>query len=319
MEIINNIISLIKASNVIIILPHIMADGDTLGSSMALHLALGKIEKKSFVLIDEEIPKNLRFITAGHVLISNAEHLSPDLVITVDCSDEDRLGQRKKYLQEIPNSINLDHHKTNTLFAKNNFVDYSAAATGEIIYNIIKHLEILISKEIASSLYVAISTDTGSFKYDNTTTNTHIIISDLLNYGINLNDITTELYQNKSLLKVKLMAEAVNTLEFHYTGKLGIIIVNSKMIQKVGASQLDADGLVEVVRDIEGVEVGVLLKETSDFEIKVGFRAKYDVDVSSIAKHFGGGGHRKASGCTIYDSLSNARNFIIQIMDNYLR
>lgn len=319
MEIINNITSLIKASNVIIILPHIMADGDTLGSSMALHLALGKIGKKSFIVADEEIPKNLRFITDGHALISNTDHLSPDLVITVDCSDEDRLGQRKKYLQDIPNSINLDHHKTNTLFAKNNFVDYSAAATGEIIYSIIKHLGIIISKEIASSLYVAISTDTGSFKYDNTTTNTHIIISDLLNYGINLNDITTELYQNKSLLKVKLMAEAVNTLEFHYTGKLGIIIVNAKMIQKVGASQLDADGLVEVVRDIEGVEVGVLLKETSDLEIKVGFRAKHDVDVSSIAKHFGGGGHRKASGCTIYDSLSNARNSIIQIMDNYLR
>ena len=319
METMNSITSLIKASNVIIILPHIMADGDTLGSSLALHLALEKVGKKSYILIDEEIPTNLRFITKGQTIISNTEHLDPDLVIAVDCSDEDRLGQRKNIFRKVPNSINIDHHKTNTLFAKNNLVDYSAAATGEIIYNIIQYLGISICKDIASSLYVAISTDTGSFKYDNTTSNTHMIAAALLNHGINLNDITTALYQNKPLYKLRLMIAAMNTLEFHYSSKLGIMLVSTKMIQEVGARQIDVDGLIETVRDIEGVEVGVLLKEISDGEVKVGFRAKHDVDVSVIAGHFGGGGHKKASGCTIYDNLTNAKDSIIQIMDNYLR
>ena len=189
----------------------------------------------------------------------------------------------------------------------------------EVIYSIIKSLKVSLTKEIATALYVAISTDTGSFKYDNTTPETHLIASELLLCGVNLNQATTELYQRKPIYKMKLMAEALNTLEFHYNGKLGLLTVTNKMLQKVGANSTDADGLIEIVRDLDGVEVGILLKEINEEEVKIGFRAKYDVDVSEVAKQFGGGGHTKASGCTIFDKIQNAKESIISVMSDRFR
>lgn len=320
MESPNSIASILLAAENILIFPHIMADGDTLGSSVALYLALKEIGKKPCIIMDEEIPSNLSFFIPKHYVHQYVEDdFKPDLIVAVDCSDFERVGIRKEYMINTLNTLNIDHHKTNTLFASCNFVDYEAAATGEVIYSIIKSLKISISKEIATALYVAISTDTGSFKYDNTTPRTHLIASELLSCGVNLNQATTELYQRQPVYKMKLMAEALNTLEFHYGGKLGIISVTNKAMQKVGANSTDADGLIEIVRDLDGVEVGILLKEINEEEVKIGLRAKYDVDVSEIAKHFGGGGHRKASGCTIFDRIQNAKESIISVMNDKFR
>jgi len=320
MESPNNIASILLAAKNIVILPHIMADGDTLGSSVALYLALKEIGKKPCILMDEEIPSNLGFFIPKHYVQQYLEDdFKPDLVVAIDCSDLERVGMRKEYLVNTLNTLNIDHHKTNSLFAKCNFVDHEAAATGEVIYSIIKSLKISLTKEIATALYVAISTDTGSFKYDNTTFETHLIASELLLCGVNLNQATTELYQRKPIYKMKLMAEALNTLEFHYNGKLGLLTVTNKMLQKVGANSTDADGLIEIVRDLDGVEVGILLKEINEEEVKIGFRAKYDVDVSEIAKKFGGGGHTKASGCTIFDKIQNAKESIISVMSDRFR
>ena len=320
MENLNNISDIIRKSDNILILPHIMPDGDTLGSSIALYLALLESGKNPRILLDEEIPHNLRFfIPQSYVNMDLHYSFRPDLAISVDCSDIERLGNRKSYFLGATNNINIDHHNTNTNFAQINYVNYKAAAAGEIIYSILKNMDMCITPEIATALYVAISTDTGSFKYDNTTPYTHTIAAELLQYGIHLNQVTTELYQSKPIYKVKLMIEALNSLEFHYSGKLGIISVTTRMMQKVGAKLTDADGLIEIVRDVEGIEVGVLLKEVTEGEIKAGFRAKHDIDVSAIAGQFGGGGHKKASGCTILGDIDSAKNKIIKSMNSSFR
>ncbi|QEK12229.1 bifunctional oligoribonuclease/PAP phosphatase NrnA [Crassaminicella thermophila] len=306
-----------KAHN-ILLLPHIIPDGDTIGSSIALYLALKKLGKNPYVLIEDDIPYNIEFLMPYNICYDLDEEIVLDLVVSIDCSDTDRLGDRRKYVDQVKSSLNIDHHVTNTNFAMYNYVDSKAAATGELVYSIIKALEVPITKDIATCIYTALSTDTGSFKYDNTSPKTHRIAAELLEKNIDLNRITTEIYQKKPIHKVRLLSAALNTLEFYFEGKLAILSITKDMLEENKAKIEDADNFIEFARDIDGVEVGVLLKEVSKNQIKVGFRAKYDVDVSKVAKVFDGGGHKKASGCTIYSSIEEAKRNIVKIIDNYL-
>lgn len=314
----DKIVQLIKAEHNILILPHVFPDGDTIGASVALYLALKHMGKAPFILLEEEIPNSLKFLPYPQTSNPLDYKFVPDIVISIDCSDENRLGNRKRYLDEVKTSINIDHHVTNTYFAENNLVDDQAAATGEIVFKLLKSLESPITKDIATCIYTAISTDTGSFKYDNTTYQTHEIAAELLQCGIDLNGITTAIYQNTPVYKVNLLTEALNTLEFHFDGKVAIIYVSIDMLKQNGAHMVDTEGLIEFARDTEGVEVGILLKELSKNEIKVGFRAKHNVDVGMIAEQFGGGGHKKASGCTVYDTLDVTKKIILNKIKKYV-
>ncbi|KXG75797.1 Bifunctional oligoribonuclease and PAP phosphatase NrnA [Thermotalea metallivorans] len=302
----------------IFILPHVLPDGDTIGSSLALFLALKKVGKKPYVLLSDDIPYHLTFLPIGDIQREIAETITPDLVIAVDCSDMERLGSRRKYIEQASISLNIDHHITNTRFASVNWVDDEAAATGEMIYTLIKDMGISLDQEIATCLYAAITTDTGSFKYSNTTPKTHRIAAELLASGIPLNGITTEIYQNKPAYQVKLLSVVLNTLEFCYSGKLALLHVTQDMLDGTGAKVSDTDGLIEYARDIKGVEVGVLLKELEPGEIKVGFRSKYNIDVSKVAGQFGGGGHTKASGCTIKGDMKNVKEAVVNAFKNIL-
>ncbi|MBB6216524.1 phosphoesterase RecJ-like protein [Anaerosolibacter carboniphilus] len=302
----------------ILILPHILPDGDTIGSSLALFLAFKKMGKDPWILLTDDIPYNLRFLPVRYIIRETSKIPTPDIVISIDCSDLDRLGTRSQYIHNANRSINIDHHITNTLFADLNIVEPEAAATGEIIYSLIEAMGMDMDSEIATCLYTAISTDTGSFKYSNTTSRTHEIAADLLRNGIVLNDITTEVYQNKPSYQVKLLSAVLSTLEFHYEGQLAVLHVTEDMLNNTGAIPADTDGLIEYARDIKGVEVGILLKELNPGEIKVGLRSKYQIDVSKIAGEFGGGGHSKASGCTIYGSIEDAKNKLIRALNNKL-
>ncbi|SKC74078.1 DHH family phosphoesterase [Maledivibacter halophilus] len=318
----NNILNLLRGSQKIIILPHILPDGDTLGSSLALKRTLEILGKKALILIDDEIPSNLNFMINHNSIMSTKTFLSldfkPDLIVTIDTSDIERLGDRRELLDLNDEILNIDHHKTNINFGKYNLVDSNASSCGEIIYKIINDLEIELDKDISTYLYVSLSTDTGSFKYSNTTPKTLRIAADLLEKGIDSTFIVTMLYQNKPMNKIKLLSDALNTLEIHYDGKLAMIHVTNKMFEENNISPSNSDGIIEYARDIEGVEVAVFLKELSFNEIKVGFRSKYYFDVSLIAGEFNGGGHKKASGCTIFDTMINAKEKIKEKLRNKL-
>lgn len=316
---VETIINLFHKVNNILILPHIIPDGDTIGSSIALYLVLKEMGKSPCILVSEDVPYNIKFLLHKDILCKSIDKdFSLDLVVSVDCSDVERLGDRGSYIDKAKYSLNIDHHVTNSYFADYNFVDPKAAATGEIMYFIINALGDFLTKDIATCLYTAISTDTGSFKYDNTTSKTHKIASELLEKNIDLNLINTEIYQNKPVYKVKLLTEVLKTLEFYCENKVAVLYITKDMIERNSAKPEDSEGFIEYARDIEGVDVGIFLKEMNKGQIRVGFRAKYDVDVSKIAKAFGGGGHKKASGCTIYDSMENAKKMIIDIIKNHL-
>jgi len=315
-----NIVNILRGRNKVIILPHILPDGDALGASMALKNALKAIGTDAMIIIDDEIPSNLKFVVDDNSIMSTNSFLSlsikPDLIITIDTSDIERLGEKARLLDLNEDILNIDHHRTNTSYGKYNLVEPEASACGEIIYKIIKELDLELNKDIAEYLYVSLSTDTGSFKYSNTTSETLRIAANLLDAGIDKTRIVTELYQNRPINKIKLISDALSTLEIYYGGKLSIMSLPMKMFDKNDIHHSEADGIIEYGRDIEGVNVTVLLKELSANEVKVGFRSKYDFDVSLIAKKFGGGGHKNAAGCTIFDTIENARQIILDEFKN---
>ncbi len=304
-------VELINEYDNIYICSHVQPDGDNIGSTLALYMAIKKKKENVKVIKADEIPSDYLFLPNIQVIKEFSIDEPVDLFISLDSSDIDRLGPGKELLKRAKKVINIDHHVTNNGFGDVNIVLPSASATGEIVYKFIKHMDVEIDKDIATCLYTAISTDTGRFMYSNTTYETHLIVSELLKIGIDVNSININLYQNRSIERTKLFLEALSNMEFYLDGKIGIAVVTQEMLSKNNAKLEDSEGIVSFIRDTSTIEVACLLKEMSEKEIKVSLRSKQHVDVSKIALNFGGGGHIRAAGCTIFDTIDNAKKAVL--------
>ena len=312
-------IKIIKESDNIFLASHIHPDGDNIGSLLALGMALKNINNNVTIVKVDDIPKDYLFLPNVNLFMEPNLNEPIDLFISLDSSDLDRLGIGKKMALKANKVINIDHHITNDNFGIINIVDPSASATGEIVYHLIKKLGVEIDKDIASCIYVAISTDTGSFMYDSTTSETHLIAADLLSKGINMNNIIVNLYQSRSIERSKLFIKSLNSLEMFYEEKIGMILLTQNMVKECSAKMEDSEGIISFVRDIEGIEVAGILKEFNENEIKVSLRSKSIIDVSQICLKFNGGGHKRAAGCTIYDNIENAKQIILNEIYKYFR
>lgn len=308
-------IQTILDSNEIYIASHVNPDGDNIGSIIALGLALKKINKKVKVIKTDEIPSDYLFLP-NIDMIQPYEITDNNLFIVLDCGDKDRLGKYKSIVSKNNTIINIDHHVSNTKFGTFNIIDDKAAATGELIYDLIVDLGIEIDKDIATCLYTAISTDTGSFMYDSVTDKTHEIIAALIRTGIDKSVINIELYQSRSMERTNLFIDSFSTLKTYYNNKIAVVKVTQAMLKRANAKMEDTEGIISFIRDINTVEVACLLKENKDHEIKVSLRSKKFVDVSRICSVFNGGGHIRAAGCTVYDNIDNAENLIVEQIKN---
>lgn len=294
----------------ILLLTHIIPDGDTVGSAAALCCALREIGKQAHIFPGEKLPDNLAFIK-GDCFIEEGELLPHyDFVVAVDLSDLGRLSGREHLLERATKTICVDHHITNTYFADYNYVEPEAAAVGEIIFELLQEMNIGISKEIAEGLYVAIVTDTGQFQYSNTTAKTHRIAAELFETGMDQNEISVQLYQSLRKEKMKIQGVCMNQAEFVFDGKIGFAFATKEMLEQFSAEIQDTDGVVEMVRDVKGVEVAIFAKEIADGVMKIGFRSKKNVNVAEIATQFGGGGHTKAAGCTIRGTVEDVKRLL---------
>ncbi|EOD00625.1 DHH family phosphoesterase [Caldisalinibacter kiritimatiensis] len=303
----------LKESKSVCLISHIHPDGDSIGSLLGFGLALRQIEglEVKFAYVDD-IPSNFSFLPGIENIKKVGRDEYFDMIITLDCSDIERLGEMKTILESADTIVNIDHHVSNLDYGDLNIVLPKASSTGEIIYKILEYLGLNVTKEIATCLYVAISTDTGSFKYESTSAYTHIVASRLLEKGIDLNKINVELYQSTSLNKANLLIKALNTLEFYENKKVAVVYISRNMLEDCKATIHDTNGIVEFIRNISTVEVACVLKEIANNEIKVGLRSKRYVDVADIAKRFNGGGHVRASGCTIFKSIEEAKHDILE-------
>lgn len=311
--------NLIHKSENIFIASHINPDGDNIGSILALGLGLNKSSKNINILKTDKIPKDFYFLPGIDLIKEYKDNIkSDDLFIVMDSSDEDRLGELKGLLEITPNIINIDHHVSNTNFGKINIVDTKAAATGEIVFNFLKYMDIELDKDIATNLYTAISTDSGSFKYESVTSETHTIAAKLLELGIDHSAININLYEKMSIERFKLNNKLLSNVKFYNNGKIAIAKATEKILEETGTTMEDTDSIVSILRQIDTVEVAGLLKEFASQEIKVSLRSKEYVDVSSICDTFGGGGHIRAAGCKIEKDIDMAEDVLIKEINKNL-
>ena len=309
--------SYLQGYHEIILLVHDKPDGDCLGSGLALCLGLSELGYKPVMLLPEAIPEIYHFLPGQqYVEIRTVSALPERLpVITVDCTDMERLN----YVINSSNPIlNIDHHVSNNYFGQLNIIDTDAAATGEIIYALFQEASVKITPDIATCLYVAISTDTGSFIYSNTTAKSLRIASDLLSKKTNLDLIRSELHEKRPLAELLTIKAALENLFISKDGKIIVCALAHNELKKKNLLTTETDGLIGMLRATEGVEVALLFKELQPELVKVSLRSKTYLDVNLLAGEFNGGGHAGAAGCTINGDLQNIQRLVLKKTKEHL-
>lgn len=286
----------LKEAETILIFPHGSIDGDALGSAVALCQGLRHIGKISHVMMDEEIPENIRFIENGCCSWDLDIISVPDVCICLDNGELSRIFDRQELFSKGKTSVLIDHHKSSEPFLDLNYIDVNAAASAEIIYDLLLFMEVGLDPCMAEAIYAGIVTDTGRFQYSNTTKRTHEIVSHLMDHDIDQNKVSVEIYQSVSHEKIRLESSIIRTLRIECSGKVAAAYMTKKMLEESGAKDEETEGVVELLRNLRGVDVAVFAKENDKEGVKVSMRSKFDFDVSEIATGLGGGGHMKAAG-----------------------
>ncbi|MFB6230278.1 MAG: bifunctional oligoribonuclease/PAP phosphatase NrnA [Salinibacter sp.] len=304
----DDVLALIRENDQFFITTHLGPDGDALGSQLALGRFLRKIDKSVAIVNSDEVGCNFDWMPGiGEIEVfdsSLSQHealAEADVAFVLDTNDEERLGKVGSLVREATaTTVLIDHHLKPEGWFDVPFVRDTAAATGELIYEIIEEIDPdLIDEEIATTLYTAIMTDTGSFRYSSVTPRLHRIVADVLERGgIEPAPIHETIYDRKSMPGLRLLGRTLNRIRLRYNGQLGYSVVTQRMVEDTGASWDDKQGFVNYVLSIEGVEVALLFSETSDGS-KISFRSEADVRVDEWARHFGGGGHRNAAGAYV--------------------
>ena len=300
---------LLKAEK-ILIYPHINADGDAVGSAAALCHTLRRLGKTAHVLIEEQLPANLRFMDKGYFTFDEKVIEQPDVSVCVDCGDFGRFPMRREKFLSARTTVCVDHHGTTQNFCDYNYVDSAAAATGELIYALIKEMVPEADVETGEAIFAAITTDTGNFQYSNTTKNCHLIMAELYDLGVDTNKVSVEIYENERQEKLMITTKALSTLEIFGGGCGAIAHLTLEDMKEIGAEPFETDGVIEKLRSISGVEYAAFVKEKEPGVIRVSMRAKRRGNVASIASELGGGGHVKAAGCTLNMPLDEAVNLV---------
>ena len=297
---------LLLAAENIVLCTHVSPDGDTLGSTLGLARFLRQQGRQVTVYCDDVINKSLSFIP-GIELCQRPEEgtrVQTDLLVVVDASSFDRVGLVSEAV-EPKVMLNIDHHISNTRFAEYLYLDAKAAAVGEVMCDLFEAMHWPLDEEIAVCFYTAITTDCGSFRYANTTPKTMRNAAKLLEYGVQPNEIS-DCLDVRSRETVELLAKVLPSLSFAYEGKIAYITITNDLYDK----DAQTDSFVSYPRYIEGVDVAVMFKAVEPEVTRVSMRSK-TVDVADVALSFGGGGHLRAAGCTIYAPVEQAREQLL--------
>lgn len=319
--IMNNILSEIKKSSKIGITFHVSPDGDSLGSSLALLNGLKSIGKDVYISCIDDMPEVYSFLPfSQYIKNSTGEVLEgTKCFIVLDCGDKKRISTSNiNFTSRNYSIINIDHHLSNELYGDLNYVDVNASSVGEIIYQMLNLLDVEITKEIAACIYTSIITDSGSFKYSNTTSVTHTIAGDLINTGIDFSEIHRIVFENKKFEDLKLLGKALNSMEL-IDNSICAMYVTKEMLNSLNLGcNIDTSYLISAAMQAESAETAVLFKEC-DEGIKISLRSKSKTDVRKVAEKFGGGGHTRASGILLKNyTLDEAKNAVIKEIENEL-
>lgn len=304
---ITNVISRLLKANNILIISHKNPDGDTLGSAGALYWALRAMGKTAAVFCADEIAD--RYAYMGLELFHN--QFVPGYIVAVDIAGQQLFGEKAaEYADRV--DLCIDHHASNSGYADAMLLDATAAATCEIIYELIVALGIAIDVRIANCLYTGISTDTGCFQFANTTAHTHRIAARLIDLGAELEMLNELLFENKSKQRIALEQLALSTLEYHFNDECALIVLTREQIEATGAADTDLEGITSLPRSIEGIKVGITMRQQPGGSFKISVRTKVGIDACAICTGLGGGGHKQAAGCEIIGGVEYAKAAILQ-------
>ncbi len=321
------IFDLIKDASHVVLATHVHPDGDALGSLFGLGDILEAQGKQVFRYLDEPVSHLLDFLPtinlastdldAALQFAEKAKAAGEKVVaVALDCGDADRLGEAKERLLTITPFVVIDHHRGHRDFGDHLWLESDCSSTGEMVYELALALDAKISLDAAFCLYVALVTDTGSFRYESTSPRTLRIAADLIEKGVRPDEVAQRVYDNYTLARLRLMEMVLATLVVHGDGKIALISVSTDMFERSGASSDDVEGFINYPRSLSSVQVAGFIKETKKGTVSVSLRAKGNVDVATIAANFGGGGHRNAAGFRFSDkSVEDVQTQVLEALN----
>jgi Exopolyphosphatase-related proteins len=304
----------LKNAQNVLLLCHKSPDGDTLGSAFALFHALKTLGKNARVFCSDDVPKKFEYLTGGadYSTVSDNEY-----IVAVDVAVPGLLGiGADDYADKV--SLNIDHHRSNNFFAEETCLDDTAAATAEIIIPIIDALGVEITPTIADCLYTGISTDTGCFRFVNTTAETHILAARTIEAGADYDCINNNMFERKTRDEIKLESLIYKKMRLYFDGRVAVSVINNKMIRKLPKNASIFDGVSGLTRRIDGVLVGITLREDEPGVVKASVRTGGNPDACAICSALGGGGHKGAAGATIKGSLGTAKKALLAEIEKIL-
>ena len=312
-----HILEEIKKAKKIVILTHENPDGDAVGSSLAMYIALKEMGKEPDIIIPE-LPKVFNFLPEVENIKKEGTKDPYDLAIALDCATIKMLNGWANYFEDAKSKVTIDHHGTNTMYGDYNYVNPDAPACAQTLISIIQYFGVDIDKKIGTCLLTGIITDTGGFQYQSTTPETFEFAAELLQTGVNVSDIYKRVMNTKTKANFELRKRAIDRMEFYEDGKIALTYITKQDEEEAGAETGDYEGIVEEGRAIEGVEVSIFLRETAK-GFKASLRSNYYVNVSDVCLMFGGGGHIHAAGCTIAQSLEQVKEKILNQVKIYIK
>jgi phosphoesterase RecJ-like protein len=323
---IDNIIELIKRNQNFVITTHVNPDGDAIGSELALYYALRQLSKNVVIINHNSTPDNYQWMDPDNLILHfipehHRDHiLNADIIFILDVNQPDRLRSLELFVKQTKAlKVVIDHHLEPHTFGNHYLIDDDATSTGEILYKLLMKLDdFKIDKEIAVALYTAIMTDTGSFRFPRTDTETHNIAAHLLQYGVDPTQIYVNVYESWTCGRMRLLGEALDTMKTIHNGKVAYIMCTQKMFKNTGTTEVETDNFTVYPMSIKGVLVGILFNELHN-GVKISFRSKGDVPINELAKEFGGNGHLNAAGARLFDkTLDEIIKQVIEKVGKYV-
>jgi len=312
----NKIMDVIHQCKSFLVTAHVRPDGDSLGSELAMYHFLRHIGKEAVVYNQDETPGNYRFLPGSETIV----HALPDLkkievVVVLDCSDMERIGDESSQIKTPLWVVNIDHHMSNENFGSIAYVDHQASSTGELLYRFFMAMDVDITKYMATSLFAAILTDTGGFRYRNTKKENLMAAGHLIEKGADPQWISEHIYESNPPCKIRLLARALDTLAFDWEKNVGYMTILRKDLEDAGALSEHTDGFVDIPRSVQGIDVSILFSEVTEQYFKLSLRSKGKVNVERIARIFGGGGHMNAAACHVSGDIETVRQRVLNVID----
>jgi phosphoesterase RecJ-like protein len=294
---------------------HENPEGDAIGSELALALALRKMGKTATVLNADPVPGYLSFLPGADSVVRDGDGAAYEVAVVLDCGAVERTGRIQDQMRKPPLMINIDHHRTNDAAGDLCLIDPDAAATGVLVYRVLTAMGLALDRDIALNLYVAVLTDTGSFRYGNSSPEAFFVAGEMISMGVDPWAVAEAIYETQDEGRVRLLGRVLGSLEMAAGGRVASITTLKEDLEEFSAGKDALEGFINYPRSIAGVEVAVAFREETAGEVRVSLRSKGRVDVSAVAVLFGGGGHRNAAGCTLPGPMAEARARVMKALE----